>query len=255
MKGRCYLLSLEEFLEGADRERYFREAFEKVDRIRREKVERMQTEKSKAASLGAGLLIQFAVQAALQETEREGTRINIEAARDVLSQGREAAEYELAVYTVSQVLEQLNETLDLKIYYGGNGKPYLQDYSVYFNLSHSGNYVICAVSPREVGVDIQEYKKVDMERLARRFFSEEEQTILEGRMDGQEKRKLFYQLWTRKEAYGKLTGKGIAAVIDKCVLPFKEGEHTVAGDEDNKKLFWQEWKLDGYAITLCQDGR
>lgn len=229
------MLSLEEFLEGADKESIFREAFNKVDGVRREKVERMRSEKSRAACLGAGLLLQFAVQAALRETERE------------------EAGYELAVYTASQVLKQLDGLLDLKMYYGGNGKPYLEDYPFYFNLSHSGNYVVCAVSPREVGVDIQEYRQVDMERLSGRFFSEEEQSVLKSCTNGKEQCKLFYRLWTRKEAYGKLTGEGIAAVIDKSVL-LKEGELAVSGAKDDMQLFWQEWELDRYAITLCQYG-
>lgn len=254
MKGQCYLLSLEEFLEGAERERYFWEAFNKVDGTRREKAQRMQSEKSRAACMGAGLLLQFAVQAALREAEREEPCVSIETAGDMLSQGREAAGYELAVYTVSQVLEQINETLELKMYYSGNGKPYLQDYPLYFNLSHSGNYVVCAVSPREVGVDIQEYRQVDMERLARRFFSEEEQSILTACANEKEQCKLFYQLWTRKEAYGKLTGEGIASVINKNMPRIKEGEPSVVGIGDDTPLFWQEWELDGHAITLCQYG-
>lgn len=254
------MLSLEEFWESADGERYFREALNKVDGTRREKVERMRTEKSRAACLGAGLLLQFAVQAALREAEREEkTCISTEPAGDMLSQGdtlsqeREAAGYELAVYTVSQVLKQLNGPLELKMYYRGNGKPYLQDDPVYFNLSHSGNYAVCAVSSREVGVDIQEYKQADMERLARRFFSEEEQNALKACTNGEEQYKLFYRLWTRKEAYGKLTGEGIAAVIEKSVL-FKEEQPSVAGAGDDTQLFWREWELDGYSIALCQYG-
>ena len=250
MKGRCYLLSLKEFWEGADRERYFKEALHKVDGTRREKARRMQTEKSKAACLGAGLLLQFAVQAALLETEGE----DILRQRDMLPWEQEAARYGLTVYTISQILGQLGETLDLKVYCNGNGKPYLQDYPLYFNLSHSGNYVVCAVSAREVGVDIQEYKKTDVERLARRFFSEEEQGILMACTNEKEQCKLFFRLWTRKEAYGKLTGEGIAAVIDKNMLRVKNGEPSVTGSGDDTPLFWQEWELDGYAITLCQYG-
>ena len=246
-------------MEGAHKENIFREAFNKVDGVRRKKAECMRFEKSQAACLGAGLLLQLAVQAALQETEKEEkVRISTElvgdmpAQEDMPSQKRGAA-FELAVYTASQVLEQLNELLDLKMYYGGNGKPYLENYPFYFNLSHSGNYVVCAISPREVGVDIQEYRQVDMERLAKRFFSKEEQNALKVCTKGKEQYELFYQLWTRKEAYGKLTGEGIAAVIDKSTL-LKEGTFTVAEAEANPQLFWQEWKLDGYAIALCQYG-
>ena len=44
--------------------------------------------------------------------------------------------------------------------YTEHGKPYLSDYSdVHFNISHSGEYVVCSVSDKPVGVDIQKISK------------------------------------------------------------------------------------------------
>lgn len=229
------MLSLEEFLEGADVEKYFREAFDKVDGVRRKKAERMRLKEPRAACLGAGLLLQLAVQEAL-----EGIR--------------EGYHYRLSMYTVSQVLGLLGQPLDLELYYGEKGKPYLRDYPFYFNLSHSGSYVVCAFSRQEVGVDIQQYKRTDIVRLAERFFSAEEKKALQACHDRKELEQLFYRLWTRKEAYGKLTGEGIAAVIDRSVLQVMKGEPPAAGAGADPPLFWQEWTLEGYGIALCQYG-
>lgn len=235
MGGRCYLLSLEEFFEGADAEKHIREAFDKVDGVRRKKAECMRTKEPRAACLGAGLLLQLAVQEAL-----EGIR--------------EGYHYRLSMYKVSQVLGLLGQPLDLEMYYGEKGKPFLKDYPFYFNLSHSGSYVVCACSGQEVGVDIQQYKRTDIVRLAERFFSVKEKKALKACHDRKELEQLFYQLWTRKEAYGKLTGEGIAAVIDRSVMPVIEGKQPMAEAGDEPPLFWQEWTLEGYKIALCQYG-
>ena len=209
---------------------------------------------SRAACLGAGLLLQLAVQETLEETHGSKIHIRTEADQDIEFLRREEYQHQLPVYTVSRILGLLGQPLDLELYYGEKGKPYLRDYPFYFNLSHSGNYVACALSRQEVGVDIQQYKRTDIDRLAERFFSTEEKKALKACHDWKEREQLFYQLWTRKEAYGKLTGEGIAAVIDRSVLPAMEGEPPTAETGAESSLFWQEWTLEGYGIALCQYG-
>ena len=50
---------------------------------------------------------------------------------------------------------------DRTLKYGEYGKPYLASGDLFFNLSHCGDMVVCAVCDREVGVDIQriDYRK------------------------------------------------------------------------------------------------
>lgn len=316
MENKCYLLSVKELCEENGEERLTRAVFAKVDKGRREKAVCMRPGAGRAASLGAGLLLQLAVQEVLgkgsrrkeSEDEEAGAKGSLDGRREPVNgielvdgrieprnriepvdgriepvdgrtepvvkgkglvdrekQGR-GAEGKLTVYTVSQVLKMLEEPLDLKLGYGRNGKPYLQDYPFYFNLSHSGEYVFCAISDREVGVDIQQYRPADEARLARRFFSEEERKALEGCLDREEQRELFYRLWVRKEAYGKLTGEGIAASVGRSVLPVDElqawdmglytqqqGEETVMPETPGEvSFFWQEWGLCDYRVALCQ---
>lgn len=229
----------------------------------------------RAASLGAGLLLQLAVQETLQEgTDGKELENRVTEGKRNMPEGMElmgektqeiGTERNLVVYTVSQVLKLLKKPLDLKFNYGRNGKPYLQDYPFYFNLSHSGEYVFGAISDREVGVDIQQFRPVDEVRLARRFFSEEEQNALEKCFNREEQRKLFYRLWTRKEAYGKLTGEGIAASMgrsvlsagelpasDRVLLTQQRAENSMTEEAGKVSLFWQEWTLGEYRAALCQ---
>lgn len=275
MENIYYLLSVKELCEENGEEPLSRAAFDRVDKDRREKAAHMRPGAGRAASLGAGLLLQLAVQEALQEgTDGKELENRVTEGKRILPEGigfmggkkqEVGTEGNLVVYTVSQVLELLKKSLDLKFNYGRNGKPYLQDHPFYFNLSHSGEYVFCAISDREVGVDIQQFRPVDEVRLTRRFFSEEEQKALERCLDREEQRKLFYRLWTRKEAYGKLTGEGIAASMGRSVLPVDEfltsntvlpvqqrADNSMTEEADKASLFWQEWALGEYRAALCQ---
>ena len=275
MENKYYLLSVKELCEENEEERLSKAVFDRVDKDRREKAARMRPGVGRAASLGAGLLLQLAVQETLQEGtdgEELGNRVtegkrNLPEAMGPMGEKTQevGTEGNLVEYTVSQVLKLLKKPLDLKFNYGRNGKPYLQDYPFYFNLSHSGEYVFCVISGREVGVDIQQLRPVDEVRLTRRFFSEEEQKALEKCFNREEQRKLFYRLWTRKEAYGKLTGEGIAASMGRSVLPAGElppsnrvlptqhrAENFKTEEAEKESLFWQEWTLGEYRAALCQ---
>lgn len=94
--------------------------------------------------------------------------------------------------------------------YGPSGKPALEGQPaefLAFNLSHSGSWGLCAVTKGlAVGVDVERLdRKVDYDKLAARFFSANEQKYLRGG-SAHRRRRLFFRIWTRKEAW--LKGKG-----------------------------------------------
>lgn len=88
------------------------------------------------------------------------------------------------------------------------GKPYLSDYpDVHFNISHSGEYVVCAVSDKPIGVDIQKISEYNSD-VAKRVCNEKELEQIENSSD---KASEFTKLWTQKEAVFKMHGTGIAS--------------------------------------------
>lgn len=88
------------------------------------------------------------------------------------------------------------------------GKPFLQGYEdFHFNISHSGKYVACAVSNQPIGIDIEIVNPIDLAFANRFFVKDEIQYILNGNPEYLQQR--FYSIWTRKEAYIKLCGKGL----------------------------------------------
>ena len=89
---------------------------------------------------------------------------------------------------------------------GEHGKPYLKDDpDLYFNLSHSGIYAALCIGHTPNGIDI-EYRRPNYKKIARRFFTPEEAAAIDKVSDGAD---LFLRIWTRKEAYLKMTGDGL----------------------------------------------
>jgi 4'-phosphopantetheinyl transferase len=92
-----------------------------------------------------------------------------------------------------------------------HGKPFVAG-PLRFNLSHAGELALCAVARREVGVDVERIRPgLDVLALARRFFPEAEARELDG-MDAAARERFFFRLWTRREAYLKARGIGLAAI-------------------------------------------
>lgn len=88
---------------------------------------------------------------------------------------------------------------------GKHGKPYFKNIPVCFSISHSGEIWVCLMADFNVGIDIQSYKHLKYEKVAQRFFQENEVEYIKAQgIDA------FFQVWARKEAYVKYTGNGFA---------------------------------------------
>lgn len=117
-----------------------------------------------------------------------------------------------------------------------SGKPYLKKFpDIHFNLSHSEEIALCAISNNPVGIDVEYLNKnIDYVNIAKRFFSPDE--IIKTKLD-------FFTLWTQKEAYLKSQGKGIAggleAEISKefAMTHFVPAPHYLAAVGEGKRLF------------------
>lgn len=118
----------------------------------------------------------------------------------------------MSVISYLMLLYALRENYNIinpQIAYGVYGKPYLTEYpDIYFNISHCPKGCICAVSDREIGVDIQDIRPFSWD-IARRVCCEDELKMLECADD---KARLFTKIWTMKESYDKMTGEGITSI-------------------------------------------
>lgn len=103
---------------------------------------------------------------------------------------------------------------------GEHGKPYLKDFpNIHFNISHSGEYVVCCVSDKPIGIDIQKIGKYNP-GVAKKVCNEKELKEIEESVD---KAAEFTKLWAQKEAVLKRDGTGFA---NKDVKNCLDGEKT-----------------------------
>ncbi len=139
----------------------------------------------------------------------------------------------------------LNIHEDAQIVFGENKKPYLATGKQYFNLSHSGDYVVLGVCSCEIGVDIEKVAPYSTE-IAQKCFTKKEQEWL----FKQNSEKAFYSLWTGKESIMKACGKGFLLSPESfSVLPVINGEHKVFDD----KWFLNWSHIDGHEICVATD--
>ena len=137
--------------------------------------------------------------------------------------------------------------------YGEFGKPYLADFpDFHFSISHSGSYAVCAVSEDgEVGVDIQKIKKASV-NLAKRFFTQAEHHQLALLPEGNEQDQLFAILWTMKESYLKLTGKGMQVELSSFSGEWESG-NIISKNGAILAHSVQTESFPGYMICVCHE--
>ncbi|MCX6180714.1 MAG: 4'-phosphopantetheinyl transferase superfamily protein [Bacteroidetes bacterium] len=119
------------------------------------------------------------------------------------------------------------------------GKPYLTQ-GRYFNITHSGDYVLVAFSKDEIGVDLEKIKEIDVESFLG-FLHIDEKTHLQSNPD----KESFYEVWTRKEAFLKAQGIGIVKGLnnENCLNSLVEKE---------RKWFIQSLTFDKeYKLAIC----
>ncbi len=118
-----------------------------------------------------------------------------------------------------------------------NGKPYVKNADIYFNISHSGDMVACALCDSPVGIDIEKMREVD-DKLIKFVSTNEELEYIYAEPAVKQQR--FFEIWTAKEAYFKCVGSGITDLKSINVL-----------DDEIKKHLKTSIK-DDYAISVYQ---
>lgn len=132
---------------------------------------------------------------------------------------------------------------------GEHGKPEIVDppLPIRFNLSHTGRWVVCAVSRGQaIGIDIEHTeRKNDVRAIAEHYFSAQEVAALfqlEHRQQGER----FFDYWTLKEAYMKARGEGISLGLGNFSFNVSDTDDIAIsfGDKlsDDPQL-WRFWLL------------
>lgn len=132
----------------------------------------------------------------------------------------------------------------MELEFNENGKPYFKNSKYFFNTAHSGEYAICVISDKEVGIDIEEIKDFK-NKVAERCFTKKENKYLGVTND---KVDLFYRFWTLKESYVKCIGSGLSIPLNSFELDSNDNNIIIKGKE-NYQFF--EQKYENYRIAWC----
>ena len=127
-----------------------------------------------------------------------------------------------------------------------NGKPYLAQGGIFFNLSHSGDYAALVLSDEEAGIDIEKLEPPKI-AVAKRFFSKPEYDWLARHPMN------FYDLWVLKESYVKALGTGLATPLSSFSIVAGD-EITLTGDNRGAFGFYLFNQPEGYRLAVCKRG-
>ncbi|MCI5700737.1 MAG: 4'-phosphopantetheinyl transferase superfamily protein [Lachnospiraceae bacterium] len=135
--------------------------------------------------------------------------------------------------------------------YGKYGKPYIKNKNIFFNLSHSEDMVMCAVSDMEIGCDVEKISDIDME-IAKRFFCVNEYEMIKKEQSDEKKKDMFFRLWTLKESFLKATGYGMSLSTNSFCISIENKKISVAHNVNDKKYYFTEYDYnDGYKYAVC----
>lgn len=95
--------------------------------------------------------------------------------------------------------------------YNDNGKPFLKDYDIHFNISHCNHYVVVALNDHPIGIDV--------ERVATSSYTMRKKVLSSDELAHCHSEKSFFKYWTLKESYMKWCGKGFA--LDPKTITFQ----------------------------------
>lgn len=145
------------------------------------------------------------------------------------------------------------------------GKPQLQNtaHAPAFNLSHGPRWLACAVATSgALGIDVEcENRRNRVDAIAAHYFHADEQLLLQAESDAAKRQRLFYRLWTLKEAFIKAIGGTIAGThLDR--IPFAwdaRGEPQAAFGLPQGHWQFRQQHFDGdhhlalaHVVPLCE---
>ena len=142
-----------------------------------------------------------------------------------------------------------------KIRLGVWGKPYIEGMEGYhYNISNTDGMVVCAVSQNPVGVDAERIKRLRPAVLKKCCTSQEQEYISGAGKEKEEER--FFQLWTLKESYIKMTGEGMRFPMAEAEFWLEEQEGS---DHSEIRCRQQGWfaqrQQEDYWISVCSGSK
>ena len=133
------------------------------------------------------------------------------------------------------------------------GKPFIiSNFDFHYNLSHSGDYVVCAIDDSPIGIDIEEIRNLEHELLSRNYFSESEYNFIKND-DDYVALNNFYTIWTLKESYVKCEGDGLSIPLDSFSIEIDKISNVKIYKNNQRLNAWLKlFSLESdYKMAVC----
>lgn len=121
-----------------------------------------------------------------------------------------------------------------------------------FNISHSGDFVVCAIDDENVGIDIEKENYIKFANIAKDYFTISEFNYIV-KQDLDDKLSKFYEIWTLKESYIKCCGQDLSIPLKSFSINIDEyGNIKVTINNKHKGHIFKTFKIDSdYKIAIC----
>ncbi len=152
--------------------------------------------------------------------------------------------------TICSNLKMRNDDISFAI--SEYGKPTLEgDENFHFNISHSGEWVVCAFDQVQIGIDVECVRPIEFS-IADRFFSKRECKDLMSKPNEAERLRYFYDLWTLKESYIKADGRGLSIPLDSFTIRSARGTITIETENEFRDCHFRQYQIDErYRLSVC----
>ncbi|MCI9139109.1 MAG: 4'-phosphopantetheinyl transferase superfamily protein [Lachnospiraceae bacterium] len=154
-------------------------------------------------------------------------------------------------FRLSQLFDHVPK---LTITYNAYGKAYIKNLKNFFyNISHSGHWVVLAQGSSEIGVDIEKIAyHFDLEQIVNGYFSCEEKQCVLFPADEKMRAKRFTQIWTLKESYMKYLGTGLFTDLNSFSTNLFHGYVKDSKNNIDKQVKLKNYLLNNdYSLSVC----
>lgn len=129
------------------------------------------------------------------------------------------------------------------------GKPHVKEYTdIHFSLSHSGEMIVYAKSDKPVGIDVEKICDIDIMEFES-YLTESDKRFIES-SSPKDKLKLFYYVWTIREAFAKEVEIGLSVFDNDDVYIDYENERIIYL---GRELMCRTFLADDHVISLCAE--
>jgi 4'-phosphopantetheinyl transferase len=140
---------------------------------------------------------------------------------------------------------------DIQLMTNKYGKPLLQgNHGLHFNNSHSGQWVLSALSDSSIGIDVEIISEIDID-IADHCFSEQECLDLYAQKDVT-RTDYFFNLWTLKESYIKAAGLGLSLPLSSFTIRIDNDVILLDTQNEFNNCYFKQYSIDSaYKVSVC----